>query len=155
MSFSFPENSCSDRSISLAIDVTSAGTPEEKLKWIFNAFDKGSNRSGLRVVLTSKKGGHRTRDPPIPLIIAINPSPSDGGGTIDDDEVYGVVVALFKMLNRETEDEKVDDIVDDILEKVDANGDGVISQQEFVHHAMKSSFLAELIENHTNTKPSK
>lgn len=66
-----------------------------------------------------------------------------------------MVVALFKMLNRETEDEKVDDIVDDILEKVDANGDGVISQQEFVHHAMKSSFLAELIENHTNTKPSK
>ena len=65
------------------------------------------------------------------------------------------MVALIKMLNREMEDEKVDDIVDDILEKVDANGDGVISQQEFVHHAMKSSFLAELIENHTNTKPSK
>ena len=59
------------------------------------------------------------------------------------------------MLNREMEDEKIDDIVDDILEKVDANGDGVISQQEFVHHAMESSFLAELIENHTNTKPSK
>ena len=59
------------------------------------------------------------------------------------------------MLNRETEDEKIDDIVDDILDKVDANGDGVISQQEFVHHAMESSFLAELIENHTNTKPTK
>ena len=59
------------------------------------------------------------------------------------------------MLNRETEDENIDDIVDDILEKVDANGDGVISQQEFVHHAMESSFLAELIENHTNTKPTK
>ena len=29
------------------------------------------------------------------------------------------------MLNREMEDEKVDDIVDDILEKVDANGDGL------------------------------
>ena len=59
------------------------------------------------------------------------------------------------MLNRETEDENIDDIVDDILEKVDANGDGVISQQEFVHHAMESSFLAELIQNHTNTKPKK
>ena len=66
-----------------------------------------------------------------------------------------MVVALFKMLNRETEDENIDDIVDDILEKVDANGDGVISQQEFVHHAMESSFLAELIKNHTNTKPKK
>ena len=64
-------------------------------------------------------------------------------------------MALYKMLNRETEDEKIDDIVDDILDKVDANGDGVISQQEFVHHAMESSFLAELIENHTNTKPTK
>ena len=64
-------------------------------------------------------------------------------------------MALFKMLKRETEDENIDDIVDDILEKVDANGDGVISQQEFVHHAMESSFLAELIKNHTNTKPKK
>ena len=64
-------------------------------------------------------------------------------------------MALFKMLNRETEDENIDDIVDDILEKVDANGDGVISQDEFVHHAMESSFLAELIKNHTNTKPKK
>ena len=59
------------------------------------------------------------------------------------------------MLNRETEDENIDDIVDDILEKVDANGDGVISQQEFVHHAMESSFLEELIKNLTNTKPKK
>ena len=66
-----------------------------------------------------------------------------------------MVVALFKMLNRESEEENIDDIVDDILDKVDANGDGVISQQEFVHHAMESSFLAELIENHTNTKPTK
>ena len=66
-----------------------------------------------------------------------------------------MVVALFKMLNRESEDENIDDIVDDILDKVDANGDGVISQEEFVHHAMESSFLAELIKNHTNTKPKK
>ena len=47
------------------------------------------------------------------------------------------------MLNREMEDEKVDDIVDDILEKVDANGDGVISQQEFVHHAMKDLHFSD------------
>merc|ERR1712045_57474 len=59
--------------------------PEEKLRWIFQSFDK------------------------------------DGGGQIDDDEMYGVVVTLFKMMNKEVEDEELDDIVDDILEKVDAN----------------------------------
>ena len=73
----------------------------------------------------------------------------DGGGQIDDDEMYGVVVTLFKMMNKEVEDEELDDIVDDILEKVDANGDGVISEAEFIHHAMKSSFLADLVNNHT------
>ena len=73
----------------------------------------------------------------------------DGGGKITDDEVYGVVITLFKMLDKEPKDDELDDIVDDILEKVDENGDGEIAEWEFVHHAMKCPFLADLIENHT------
>ena len=32
---------------------------------------------------------------------------------------------------------------------VDANGDGIITQHEFVKFALKSTFLLEVIENHT------
>ena len=73
----------------------------------------------------------------------------DGGGNIDDEEVYGVVLTLFKMIGKEVSDDDLDDIVDDILEKVDANGDGIISQWEFISNAMKSEFLADVIANHT------
>ena len=73
----------------------------------------------------------------------------DGGGKITDEEVYGVVINLFKMLDKKPKVDELDDIVDDILEKVDENGDGEIAEWEFVHHAMKCPFLADLIENHT------
>ena len=33
--------------------------------------------------------------------------------------------------------------------EVDVNGDGIISQWEFISNAMKSPFLADVIENHT------
>ena len=73
----------------------------------------------------------------------------DGSGTIDDEEVYGVVITLFKFTGRDIMDDDLEDIVDDILEKVDANGDGIITQHEFVKFALKSTFLLEVIENHT------
>ena len=53
------------------------------------------------------------------------------------------------MIGKEVSDDDLDDIVDDILEKVDANGDGIISQWEFISNAMKSEFLADVIANHT------
>ena len=63
--------------------------------------------------------------------------------------MYGVVITLFKFMGRDIMDDDLEDIVDDILEKVDANGDGIISQQEFVKFACKSPFLSEVLENHT------
>ena len=53
------------------------------------------------------------------------------------------------MLDKTPKGDELDDIVDDILEKVDENGDGEIAEWEFIHHAMKCPFLADLIENHT------
>ena len=69
----------------------------------------------------------------------------DDGGTIDVDEVYEIVVALFKMAGKgitgilsETE---IEVCVDDIIEAVDADGDGVITKEEFVQNAMSSDFI--------------
>ena len=86
--------------------------PEEKLKWIFNAFDQ------------------------------------DGGGSIDVDELYGIVEALFKMTGKEMDDDEVSDeidtCVDEIIETVDADGDEVITEEEFVKNAMKSQFILKI-----------
>ena len=86
--------------------------PEEKLKWIFNAFDQ------------------------------------DGGGSIDVDELYGIVEALFKMTGKEMDDEEVseeiDTCVDEIIETVDTDGDEVITEDEFVKNAMKSQFILNM-----------
>ena len=88
-------------------------SPEEKLTWIFTAFDK------------------------------------DGGGSIDVDEVYDIVVALFKMSGKEEEadgiEEEIDDCVDEIIEAVDTDDDGVITKEEFVENAMKSKFIFNLV----------
>ena len=107
------------------------GQPEQKLRWLFQTFDKGKS-DAKNITQVFRKEYHL-----------------DGGGKITDDEVYGVVITLFKMLDKEPKDDELDDIVDDILEKVDENGDGEIAEWEFVHHAMKCPFLADLIENHT------
>lgn len=105
--------------------------PEDKLRWLFNLFDKGQ-----LILLSYCKLSQ--------FCILL-----DGSGTIDDEEVYGVVITLFKFTGRDIMDDDLEDIVDDILEKVDANGDGIITQHEFVKFALKSTFLLEVIENHT------
>ena len=46
--------------------------PEEKLKWIFNAFDKGFKRSRLRLVLTRPDVKSPERHATIPLYLLIS-----------------------------------------------------------------------------------
>ena len=88
-------------------------SPEEKLTWIFNAFDQ------------------------------------DGGGSIDVDELYGIVEALFKMTGRDIDsdgiEDEIDSCVDEIIEAVDTDGDEVITKEEFVQNAMKSQFILKMV----------
>ena len=88
-------------------------TPEEKMEWIFTAFDQ------------------------------------DGGGTIDVDEVYEIVIALFKMAGKDVtgdiSDDEIDECVDNIIEAVDADGDGVITKEEFVQNAMNCAFIFNVV----------
>ena len=88
-------------------------SPEEKLTWIFNAFDQ------------------------------------DGGGSIDVDELYGIVEALFKMTGKEIDadgiEDEIDCCVDEIIEAVDTDGDEVITKEEFVQNAMKSQFILKMV----------
>ena len=90
-------------------------SPEEKLDWIFTAFDQ------------------------------------DGGGTIDVDEVSEIVVALFKMAGKEItgllSEQEIEDCVDDIIDAVDADGDGVITKEEFVQNAMNCDFICNMVKS--------
>ena len=100
-------------------------TPEEKLNWIFTAFD------------------------------------TDGGGSIDVDEIRDIVIGLFRLAGIEEDDDLVTVCVSDIRfcfcspcnffynvidrDAVDEEGDGDISKDEFVKNAMKSKFIFNML----------
>ena len=95
----------------MAKNASDMKTSEEKLNWIFTAFDQ------------------------------------DGGGTIDVEEVYGIVVGLFKMLGKEGEDSEIEELmcVNDIILALDIDEDGSITKDEFVQNAMKIDFIVDLV----------
>ena len=90
-------------------NATTLQSAEDKLNWIFSAFD------------------------------------SDGGGSIDEDEVTDVVVGLFRMSGKEVEEDEIEDLVDDIMETVDLDDDGIITKGEFMENALKSEFILNLV----------
>merc|ERR1739838_472131 len=92
-----------------AINITDLETPEDKLNWIFTAFD------------------------------------SDGGGSIDVDEIRDIVVGLFRLAGIEEDEDLVTVCVSDIRDAVDEEGDGDISKDEFVKNAMKSKFIFNML----------
>ena len=65
----------------------------------------------------------------------------DGGGSIDIDEVADVVEGLFKMAGKEEDDDKIEDIADEIMDIVDTNKDGEISKEDFLENSMKKCFF--------------
>ena len=106
--------------------MTKLNTPEDKLNWIFTAFD------------------------------------TDGGGTIDVDEIRDIVVGLFRLAGIEEDDDLITVCVSDIRwqkiilynlagklsyfrDAVDEEGDGDISKDEFVKNAMKSKFIFNML----------
>ena len=92
-----------------ANSVKKMNTPEDKLNWIFTAFD------------------------------------SDGGGSIDVDEIRDIVVGLFRLAGIEEDDDLISACVSDVRDAVDGDGDGDISKEEFVKNAMKSKFIFNML----------
>merc|ERR1719378_694799 len=71
----------------------------------------------------------------------------DGGGSIDRDELIKLVIALNKMEGDAEDREVVLASVLEVLEVVDADGDGEITMEEFVENAMKCGFIQNLLED--------
>jgi len=89
--------------------VRTVTTAEEKLNWIFTAFD------------------------------------TDGGGSIDVDEIKEIVLGCFRMAGIEEDDEMLPCCVEDVRSSIDVDGDGDISQEEFVKNALKNKFISKLL----------
>ena len=92
-----------------ANDAAKLSTPEDKLNWIFTAFD------------------------------------TDGGGSIDIDEIRDIVIGLFRLAGIEEDEDLITACVSDIRDAVDGDGDGDIFKEEFVKNAMKSKFIYNML----------
>ena len=117
---------------------------------LFRVFDD-TNRGALTFFqFMTVKTAPKLVDPSEKLSWVFNAFDEDGGGTIEYDEISTLVEALFRMSGRwdDTEDTKEEVIlcVDEVIESIDENGDGVITREEFVENALKSEFIREIIE---------
>jgi len=72
----------------------------------------------------------------------------DNGGTIDIDEVFEIVEALLKMSGKEIDwkkfDHEIQESVEEIIDAVDENGDGIITKDEFIQNAMNCQFVLRI-----------
>ena len=93
----------------LAINSTSLNSPEDKLKWMFDVFDK------------------------------------DGGGSISAEEIGCILQGLFEMSGQDFEEKDLDQVTREIMEAIDADGDGEVTKAEFIKNAMKSLFVAGML----------
>ena len=93
----------------LAINATSLDSPEDKLKWMFDVFDK------------------------------------DGGGTISPQEIHAMLQGLFEMSGQEFDEEDLEVASKDVMDAIDADGDGEVTRKEFINNAMKSEFIASML----------
>ena len=93
----------------LAINSTGLNSTEDKLKWMFDVFDK------------------------------------DGGGSISAEEIDALLQGLFEMSGQDFEDNDLENVTRDIMEAIDADGDGEVTKDEFIENAMKCQFIAGML----------
>ena len=69
----------------------------------------------------------------------------DGGGTISVDEIQDLLCGLFEMSGHEIETEELEEASKDIMATIDFDGDGEVTREEFVENALKSDFIASIL----------
>ena len=117
---------------------------------LFRVFDE-TNRGALTFFqFMTVKTAPKLVDPSEKLSWVFNAFDEDGGGTIEYDEITKLVEALFRMSGRgdctEEDREEIILCVDEVIESIDVDGDGIITREEFVANALKSDFIQEIME---------
>ena len=69
----------------------------------------------------------------------------DGGGSISSEEIDILLQGLFEMSGQEFEENDLENVTRDIMEAIDADGDGEVTKDEFIENAMKCQFIAGML----------
>ena len=69
----------------------------------------------------------------------------DGGGSIDHSVLRDVVLGLFTMAGIKIHEDILLDRLNEMLEAIDADGDGEIEKEEFIRNAMKCRFIRDIV----------
>ena len=69
----------------------------------------------------------------------------DGGGSISAEEIDALLQGLFEMSGQDFEDNDLENVTRDIMEAIDADGDGEVTKDEFIENAMKCQFIAGML----------
>ena len=117
---------------------------------MFRVFDEKKKGALTFYQFMTVKTAPMLENPGEKLTWVFNAFDEDGGGTIEYDEISRLVEALFRMSGNwdDSEDtaEEVIVCVDEVIESIDVDGDGVITREEFVENALKSDFIREIVE---------
>ena len=71
----------------------------------------------------------------------------DGGGTIDPQEMRGIVSGLFTMVGIQgIEEDMVEENSLEMLKIIDSDGDGEITKDEFLQNAMTCDFIRDMFQ---------
>ena len=117
---------------------------------MFRVFDEKKRGALTFFQFMTIKTNPMREDPDQQLTWVFNAFDEDGGGTIENDEVSRLVEALFRMSgNWDESEETAEEVilcVDEVIESIDVDGDGVITREEFVENALKSDFIKDIVE---------
>lgn len=124
------------------------GNPDKFCNHVFRSFD-GDNSGKIDfkeflLAINITSGG----DPKSKLNWAFTMYDIDGNGTIEKDEMVEIIGAIYNMLGsalcgqgEDTPEKRTEKI----FEKMDSNGDGHLTKQEFIEGCMKDQVLYQML----------
>lgn len=123
------------------------GDATEFCNHVFNQYDSDGNgfidfREFVTTVSVATKGTLQEK-----LVWAFNLYDLDGNGSLTELEISNVLFAIYKAKGMNEARNEVKVVVDEIFKSADDNGDGVLSEDEFVKHASSSEHIKQLVKH--------
>ncbi|XP_050403647.1 neuronal calcium sensor 2 [Patella vulgata] len=125
------------------------GDPKDFCEHVFRSFDKDHSGSIefkeflLAINITSQKGKAEDK-----LNWAFDMYDIDGNGTIDHKEMESIIQAIYSMLGAALVGQSMDTPSErtvKIFEKMDSNGDGVLTKEEFIQGCLNDQCLYQML----------
>ena len=119
-------------------------TAEEKLGWIFTAFDEDG-------------GGFMDSDEVVQIVLGLFRFIQQHHNfchrcfvVLFNSTVMIIVIICLRMAGIPEDDEMLPSCVEDVRASIDLDGDGDITKEEFVRNALKNDFMSKLLKYENN-----